>query len=202
MVKMCLSFVGRSSITRASSFFEIPDLTEKDALTYLTQRRNLSDEMAKNVYNLVGGRLKSLQNTATKIESGVPFSSECICRLSVNIRRCCSPLAIRSCTLHDIARRIEKLRCRANSKEETFIFNVLCGLLHKPELTVDELIHMEGDVAIRQKLLEELCNETILMRTVKNGSYTFHGQATKVCVEEFYKEKKCFHCKSITGMKF
>ena len=78
MVKYISSTLGRSSITRASSFFEIPNLTEKDALIYLTQRRNLSDDMAKNVYSVFGGRLKSLQNAATKIESGVPFSSECI----------------------------------------------------------------------------------------------------------------------------
>ncbi len=32
--------------------------------------------MAKDVYALFGGRLKSLQNAATKIESGVPFSSK------------------------------------------------------------------------------------------------------------------------------
>lgn len=67
--------LGRSSITRASSFIEIPDLTEKEAMTYLTDRRNLSDDMAKKIYALFGGRLKSLQNVATKIESGVSFDS-------------------------------------------------------------------------------------------------------------------------------
>jgi len=66
---------GRSSITRASSFIEIPDLSEKEAMTYLTERRNLSKDMADRVYALVGGRLKSLQNVATKIESGVSFDS-------------------------------------------------------------------------------------------------------------------------------
>jgi hypothetical protein len=67
---------------------------------------------------------------------------------------------------------------------------------------VDELIHMEGDVSIRQKVLDELYNETILTRTVTNGSYIFHAQSTKVCVEKYYKEKRCFHCKSIKDMKF
>ncbi len=74
--------------------------------------------------------------------------------------------------------------------------------MHRSELTVDELIHMEGDVSIRHKILDELRNETILAQNVGKGSYIFHGQATKVCVEEFYKEKKCFHCKSIKDMKF
>jgi hypothetical protein len=41
----------------------------------LTEKRNLSKDMAGDVYALFGGRLKSLQNAATKIESGVPFSS-------------------------------------------------------------------------------------------------------------------------------
>jgi len=44
-------------------------------MTYLTEKRNLSEDVAKDIYALFGGRLKSLQNTATKIESGVPFSS-------------------------------------------------------------------------------------------------------------------------------
>jgi hypothetical protein len=44
-------------------------------MTYLIEKRNLSKDMAKDVYALFGGRLKSLQNAATKIKSGVPFSS-------------------------------------------------------------------------------------------------------------------------------
>jgi hypothetical protein len=61
---------------------------------------------------------------------------------------------------------------------------------------------MENDVNIRQKVLDELRNETILARNVTNGSFIFHGQATKVCVEESYKEKRCLHCTSIKDMKF
>ncbi|CAF0853079.1 unnamed protein product [Adineta ricciae] len=175
---------GRSSITRASSFIEIGDLNEKEAMTYLTEKRSLSKDMAKQVYDLYGGRLKSLQNAATKIESGVSFTE------------------IRLATLNDIFRRIEKLRCRATSEEQTFIFNILCGLLHRSELTVDELVHMQENAEIRHKMLEQLRNETILTRAVSKGAYQFHGQSTKVCVEEFYKEKWCFHCKSIKDMKF
>jgi hypothetical protein len=61
---------------------------------------------------------------------------------------------------------------------------------------------MESDVTIRQKVLEELRNETILAQNVANGAFTFHGRATKVCVEKSYKEKRCFHCKSMKDMKF
>ena len=104
--------------------------------------------------------------------------------------------------LNDIFRRIEKLRCRATSEEQTFIFNILCGLLHRSELTVDELVHMQENAEIRHKVLEQLRNETIVTRAVSKGAYQFHGQATRVCVEEFYKEKRCFHCKSIKDMKF
>ncbi|CAF1606538.1 unnamed protein product [Adineta ricciae] len=175
---------GRSSITRASSFIEIGDLNEKEAMTYLTEKRSLSKDMAKQIYDLYGGRFKSLQNAATKIESGISFAE------------------IRLATLNDIFRRIEKLRCRATSEEQTFIFNILCGLLHRSELTVDELVHMQGNAEIRHKVLEELRNETILTRAVSKGAYRFHGQSTRVCVEEFYKEKRCFHCKSIKDMKF
>jgi hypothetical protein len=76
LIKSCLSFLGRSSITRASSFIEIPDLSEEESVTYLTQKRNLSDEMAKEVYALFGGRIKSLQKTATRIDTGTPFSGK------------------------------------------------------------------------------------------------------------------------------
>jgi len=102
-------------------------------------------------------------------------------------------LGIRKSTLQDIARRIEKIKCRANTQEQIFLFNVLCGLLRRPEITVDELIRMEEDVTVRQKILDELRNETILMRSVSTGSYIYHSQVTKVCIEEFYKDK-CLHC--------
>ncbi|CAF4900310.1 unnamed protein product [Rotaria sp. Silwood1] len=140
--------------------------------------------MAKDIYALFGGRFKRLQNAASKIESGVPFST------------------IRSSTLNSIARRIEKIRCRVGSQEEAFILNILCGLSYRSELTIDDLIQMEGDASIRQKILEELRNETILARNVTTGSYIFHEQATKVCVNEFYKEKRCFPCKWIKDTKF
>ena len=61
---------------------------------------------------------------------------------------------------------------------------------------------MEDDVDVRQKILEELRSETILARNVTNGSYIFHGQATKLCFEEYYKEKKCSYCKWIKDMIF
>ncbi|CAF0962928.1 unnamed protein product [Rotaria sordida] len=165
---------GRSSITRAASFIEIADLSEKEAITYLTEKRNLSQDMAKDIYALFGGRIKRLQNAASKIESGTSFST------------------IRKATLNGIARRIEKIRCRVSNQEEAFIFNILCGLLNRFEVTVDDLIEMEKDVNIRQKILEELRNETILARNVTNGAYVFHEQATKMCVKEFYEEKRCF----------
>jgi hypothetical protein len=45
-------------------------------MTYLTEKRHLSKEIAKDLYNLFGGRIKSLQNAASKLEAGVPFSSK------------------------------------------------------------------------------------------------------------------------------
>jgi len=44
-------------------------------MIYLTEKQNLPEDIAKDIYGLYGGRLKSLQNAASKIESGVPFSS-------------------------------------------------------------------------------------------------------------------------------
>jgi hypothetical protein len=102
-------------------------------------------------------------------------------------------LDIRKSTLQDTARRIEKIRCRTTTQEQKFLSNVLCGLLYQPELTVDELVEIEEDVTIRQKILDELRNETILIRSVSTGSYVYHSQVIKVCVEEYYKDK-CLPC--------
>jgi len=44
-------------------------------MIYLTEKQNLPEDIAKDIYGLYGGRLKSLQNAASKIASGVPFSS-------------------------------------------------------------------------------------------------------------------------------
>lgn len=52
---------------------------------------------------------------------------------------------------------------------------------------------MEEDVTIRQKILDELRNETLLIRSVSTGSYLYHSHAVKVCVREFYKDK-CLQC--------
>ncbi|CAF1416092.1 unnamed protein product [Adineta ricciae] len=166
---------GRSSITRASSFIEISDLTKDEVMTYLIEKRGLSKEMAQSIHDLFGGRMKSLQNAASKLDSGVPFE------------------AIRRSTLQDTARRIEKIKCRATTQEQTFLFNVLCGLLNQPELTVDQLIELESDVIVRQKILDELRNETLLIRSASTGSFIYHSQAIRVCVEEYYKDK-CLHC--------
>ncbi|UJR28116.1 hypothetical protein I4U23_009371 [Adineta vaga] len=162
---------GRSSITRASSFIEISDLTEDEAMTYLMEKRNLSKEMAQNLYTLFGGRIKSLQNAASKLESGVPFE------------------IVRRSILQDTARRIEKIKCRTTTQEQTFLSNVLCGLLDLHEITVDELIQLESDVTVRQKVLDELRNETLLIRSVSTGSYLYHSQVIRVCIEEYFKDK-------------
>jgi flagellar biosynthesis chaperone FliJ len=188
-LRSCFIFIGRSSITRASSFFEISDLSEEEAMIYLTEKRNFPKEVAQNLHALFGGRIKSLQNAASKLESGVEFSSKSN-RYFFQIKKTFGILlAIRKSTLQDTARRIEKIKCRANTQEQTFLFNVLYGLLHRSELTADELIKMEQDVTIRQKILDELRNETILMRSVSTGSYVYHSQVIRVCIKEFYKDK-------------
>ncbi|CAF2396581.1 unnamed protein product [Rotaria sp. Silwood2] len=89
--------------------------------------------MAKDLYNFFGGCIKSLQNAASKLESGVYFHT------------------IRKSNLQNIARRIEKIRCRTTIQEQTFLFNVLYVLSYQPEITIDELIEIEKDATIRQK---------------------------------------------------
>ena len=187
--------LGRSSITRASSFIEISDLTKDEVMTYLIEKRGLSKEMAQSIYDLFGGRIKSLQNAASKLDSGVPFESKFF-PYEVQEKKssaCFCFSAIRRSTLQDTARRIEKIKCRVTTQEQAFLFNVLCGLLNHRELTVDQLIELESDVAIRQKILDDLRNETLLIRSASTGSFIYHSQTIRVCVEEYYKDK-CLHC--------
>jgi hypothetical protein len=52
---------------------------------------------------------------------------------------------------------------------------------------------MEQDATIRQKMLDQLGNETLVIRSVTSGSYISHSQVVKVCIEEYYKDK-CQYC--------
>jgi hypothetical protein len=166
-------------------------------MTYLVDRRGLPTETANNVYALFGGRIKSLQNAASKLEGGIPFDSKSVfSTMKVDTEVYRDFLTdIRKSVLQDTARRIEKIKCRNSMAEQKFMFNVLCGLRNRHELTVDELVQIENDVTIRQKILDELRNETILIRSVSAGSYTCHSQVIRVCIEEHYKNT-CLHCKA------
>jgi hypothetical protein len=161
-------------------------------MIYLTEKRSLPKDVAKDLYALFGGRIKSLQNAASKVESGIKFSSK-------SYQYFLSPeddfylLDIRKSSLQDISRRVEKIKCRSNNQEQAFLFNVLCSLTHKPEISVDELIAMEDDALTRQQMLDQLRDETLLIRSVTSGSYIYHSQVIKVCVEEYYKDK-CQYC--------
>lgn len=100
---------------------------------------------------------------------------------------------MRQATLQDISRRVEKIKCRSDKQQRTFLFKVLCTLSKQAEVTVDELIRMEDDTNIRQKMLDQLRDETLLIRSAINGSYMYHGHAIEVCVQEFYKDQ-CQSC--------
>lgn len=45
-------------------------------MIYLTEKRNTSNDMAKEVFNLFGGRMKSLQSAASKLESGLSLAGK------------------------------------------------------------------------------------------------------------------------------
>jgi hypothetical protein len=161
-------------------------------MIYLTERRSLSKDVAKDLYALFGGRIKSLQNAASKLECGIEFSSKSN-RYFLPPEKRLFRLDIRKSSLQDIFRLVEKIKCRSDNQEQIFLFNILCSLTHKSELSVDELIAMEEDATMRQNMLDQLRNETLLIRSVTGGSYIYHSQTIKVCIEEYYKDK-CQYC--------
>ncbi|CAF0788321.1 unnamed protein product [Didymodactylos carnosus] len=163
---------GRSSITRCSSFIEIGDLTKDEAMEYLTKKREIKEEDAKILIELYNGRIKSLQNAASKIQRGVPAET------------------IERTTLEDIRRKVEKIISRLSTKEQKLLFRILCHFLTHQEMSVNDLISLENDQTIRLGVINDLQNESLLSRTVRSGNYVLHSQAVRVCLQKYY-EKNC-----------
>lgn len=103
---------------------------------------------------------------------------------------------MREATLQDVFRRIEKIKCRSDQREQAILFKVLCTLTNQKEITIDELIGMEEDATIRQKMLDQLRDETLIIRSVTNGSYVHQSHSIGVCMNEYYKTQ-CKSCNKL-----
>ncbi|RHZ84086.1 hypothetical protein Glove_85g71 [Diversispora epigaea] len=64
---------SRSSWSRAEPVMEIGDLSEEESMEYLTKKCSINEEVAKQLYNLVGGRILNLKFVATKFIAGQSF---------------------------------------------------------------------------------------------------------------------------------
>jgi len=63
-----LRFLARSAWSRADQpVIEIGDLSEKESMEYLTDKRKIDSVVAKKLYDLVGGRIVELKATADKL---------------------------------------------------------------------------------------------------------------------------------------
>jgi hypothetical protein len=52
---------------------EIGDLSKEESVKYLTEKREIKDEEAKKLYDLVGGRIVDLKSVADKFLIGQTF---------------------------------------------------------------------------------------------------------------------------------
>ena len=55
---------------------EIGDLSEKESMEYLINKRKITPVEAKNIYDLVGGRIRELKATANKFLAGQSFEGK------------------------------------------------------------------------------------------------------------------------------
>ncbi|RHZ79006.1 hypothetical protein Glove_152g9 [Diversispora epigaea] len=67
---------SRSSWSRAEIVIEIDDFSEEESMEYLTKKRKINEEVAKQLYNLVGGRIVDLKFVATKFIVGNSFEAK------------------------------------------------------------------------------------------------------------------------------
>ncbi|CAG8700750.1 12481_t:CDS:2, partial [Ambispora gerdemannii] len=65
---------SRSAWSRADKpVIEIGDLSEKESIDYLVNKRKIVEEEAKKLYELVGGRIVDLKSVANKFLAGQSF---------------------------------------------------------------------------------------------------------------------------------
>jgi len=55
---------------------EIRDLSEKESMEYLINKREIDSVIAKKLYDLVGGRIVQLKRTADKLLAGQSFEGK------------------------------------------------------------------------------------------------------------------------------
>ena len=74
---MCDS-LARSAWSRAKQpVIEIGDLSEKESMEYLTEKRKINEVEAKKLYELVGGRIVELKDVADDFLAGQSFEGIC-----------------------------------------------------------------------------------------------------------------------------
>jgi hypothetical protein len=68
---LCNSYLDNPSYLRASyQPFEIGDLSKEESIEYLVNKHKIKEEVAKSLYELVGGRIVDLKLVADKYLAG------------------------------------------------------------------------------------------------------------------------------------
>ena len=66
--------IGRSASSRLGVVMEIGDLTQEEATDFLCNKRAISKLVAKDIYQLVGGRVGLLVSAVNKLNSGLDLA--------------------------------------------------------------------------------------------------------------------------------
>ena len=76
-LQIVILILARSAWSRAITVpMEIGDISEEESMKYLIEKRNINEEMAKELYQLVGGRILELKTLANDILAGQSFEGK------------------------------------------------------------------------------------------------------------------------------
>ena len=79
ITKCMILILARSAWSRAKKpVMEIGDLSKEESMKYLTEKRKINEVDAKNIYELVGGRIVDLKTVADDFLAKQPFEGKII----------------------------------------------------------------------------------------------------------------------------
>ncbi|GES85541.1 P-loop containing nucleoside triphosphate hydrolase protein [Rhizophagus clarus] len=115
---------------------EIGDLSEEESINYLVDKRELKEEDAKRLYELVGGRIIDLKQAADKLLAGQKFE------------------AIKQQILFDVKKKFRSAQLLPNDLHYEVGKRVISDLLKSKELDFFEFKKYFNKVEELNKLLE------------------------------------------------
>ncbi|RHZ44891.1 hypothetical protein Glove_707g40 [Diversispora epigaea] len=151
----------RSAWSRAKPVIEIGDLSEKESMQYLIDKRKIKEDDAKKLYELVGGRIVTLKSVADDFIAGQSFEN------------------IKAIVFNDIYNNFEKAKINPNQKNHKMAKIIIKALLNSKNVLhismLRELTKMEPD---------EFLENNIFAYHPRDMTVTFQSRSTERYIRE------------------